>query len=75
MTIVYIFMNMRQGEMNTPKLTKEQIADDYIFDSKYPSTKKLALIKKRHKESTHKRNTIPTFFPYGYFFRPSGDRF
>lgn len=75
MTIVYIFMNMRQGEMNMPKLTKEQIADDYILDNKYPSAKKLDLIKKRHKESTHKRNTIPTFFSYGYFFRPSGDRF
>ena len=41
MTIVYIFMNMRQGEMNTPKLTKEQITDDYILDNKYPSAKKL----------------------------------
>ena len=47
MTIVYIFMNMRQGEMNTPKLTKEQIADDYILDNKYPSAKKLSLIKKK----------------------------
>ena len=46
-----------------PKLTKEQIADDYILDNKYPSAKKLALIKKIHKESTHKQNTIPTFFP------------
>ena len=49
--------------------------DDYILDNKYPSAEKLALIKKRHKESTHKRNAIPTFSPYGYFFRPSGDRF
>ena len=68
-------MNMRQGEMNMAKLIREQIADDYILDNKYPSAEKLALIKKRHKESTHKRNTIPTFFPYGYFFRLFGDRF
>ena len=40
-------MNMRQGEMNTPKLTKEQIADDYILDNKYLRAKKLALIKKK----------------------------
>ena len=47
MTIVYIFMNMRQGEMNMPKLTKEQIADDYILDIKYRSVIKLVLIKKK----------------------------
>lgn len=49
--------------------------DDYILDNKYPSAEKLALIKKRHKESEHKRNAIPAFSPYGYFFRPSGGRF
>ena len=43
-------MNMRQGEMNMPKLTKEQSADDYILDNKYPSAKKLALIKKNIKK-------------------------
>lgn len=49
--------------------------DDYILDHKYPSAEKLALIKKRNKESEHKRNSIPVFSPFGYLFRPSGDRF
>ena len=69
-------MNMRQGEMNTPKLTKEQIADDYILDNKYPSAKKLALIKKKDIKKVYINEILfRHFFHYGYFFRPSGDRF